>query len=40
MGDSDFRGAVFVLMVFAGLLGWAVIEGIIWLCHHVHISMS
>ena len=40
MGDYDFRGAFFVALILAGLFGWAIIEGLIWVFGHLHITIS
>lgn len=29
-----------IAMAFAAVVGWAVIEGIVWLFHHIHLTFG
>lgn len=40
MGDFDLRPAFIVVAILSALLGWAIIEGIIWLIKHIHITIG
>ncbi len=35
MNDRDFIGFIVVICILSGVLGWAVIEAIIWIFSHI-----
>lgn len=40
MVDFDFRPVIILIAILSAVIGWGVIEGIIWLIRHVHIAIK
>jgi hypothetical protein len=38
MNDKDWFGSMIILAIIVGLVGWGVIEGVIWIVHHINFS--
>lgn len=40
LGGESWTGGIIILLIIAGIFGWVVIEGLIWLFSFVHIRFG